>query len=660
MYSKQVYEPTIRPENCPTLSCEMEPAYSDFQDFSKEIMVPKVSALSKIDKALRTIDAVHGSAVNENQSAKFGRKAVRGSANTNENLQNSFLRSELNIMQGERGGIQLDQHNTNQAKTRKKPSNNSATTAERDALDRDMDAITSKLGKILKMLKPMLASDHFNVKENRKQPAAIFNTKQKLRHKAEDNKDRKLPLKEDQGDQVRVWRRNVTKDFHADTTSPTTFQDAKRHPDRPKRNNRKDRDQAAMSSMCTGKEQGVRMRKDPINRHAGKAIAKNTRKTDVAATTFRRGQASTSSRTGGENIPVFYLYGTNRVPTCYGWNVSRQRHDDPTFYFGDYSTASSAQAMENEQIPSATKDSGYGALFRLDEQPTKPSEQVMLGATEVDGIPRHATVSNCGACINEFVTHDEGTLDDRAQRFPPSPGMDSDPSTPLETSIFPLSRATMGDDTASGTDVSRDSKRDILSDINRRSSKEPDDAYRNPQDPSEHVHLSTEEFTAMPVVAISSTDGYLIETIRIQFLQADVDYAIELDAGDIRMSPVYSKTRKEPDKTDIQCNEHEELDYALRRSIELSSNLCSNTKAQLCLSGQRNELPGPEPTTELVTTDLGIPVSSTQKQAINGPTTRSKSRLCGNCLPEIFRTPTATLLRPSATSASGACQTKSA
>ena len=158
-------------------------------------MVPKVSALSKIDKALRTIDAVHGSAVSENQSAKFGRKAVRGSANTNENLQNSFLRSELNIMQGERGGIQLDQHNTNQAKTRKKPSNNSATTAERDALDRDMDAITSKLGKILKMLKPMLASDHFNVKENRKQPAAIFNAKQKLRHK--DNKDRQLPPKED-------------------------------------------------------------------------------------------------------------------------------------------------------------------------------------------------------------------------------------------------------------------------------------------------------------------------------------------------------------------------------------------------------------------------------------------------------------------------------
>jgi hypothetical protein len=45
-------------------------------------------------------DAYHGSAVNENQPAKHGRKAVIGSANTNENLQNFFLKSELNIMQG--------------------------------------------------------------------------------------------------------------------------------------------------------------------------------------------------------------------------------------------------------------------------------------------------------------------------------------------------------------------------------------------------------------------------------------------------------------------------------------------------------------------------------------------------------------------------------
>ena len=63
MYSEQVYEPTIRPKYCSTLSCEKEPAYSDIQDYSKEIIVPKVLALSTNDKALKTIDAVDGSAV---------------------------------------------------------------------------------------------------------------------------------------------------------------------------------------------------------------------------------------------------------------------------------------------------------------------------------------------------------------------------------------------------------------------------------------------------------------------------------------------------------------------------------------------------------------------------------------------------------------------
>ena len=105
MYSEQVYEPTIRPKYCPTSSCEKEPAFSNFQDYSMGIMVPKVSASSKTDDALKTINAVNGSAENENQSAKYWRNAVRGSANTNENLPNSFLRSGLKIMYGERVGL---------------------------------------------------------------------------------------------------------------------------------------------------------------------------------------------------------------------------------------------------------------------------------------------------------------------------------------------------------------------------------------------------------------------------------------------------------------------------------------------------------------------------------------------------------------------------
>ena len=40
-----------------------------------------------------------------------GRKAVNGSAN--QNLLNSFMESELNIMHGERRGIHVIQHNTN-------------------------------------------------------------------------------------------------------------------------------------------------------------------------------------------------------------------------------------------------------------------------------------------------------------------------------------------------------------------------------------------------------------------------------------------------------------------------------------------------------------------------------------------------------------------
>ena len=47
------------------------------------------------------------------------------------------------------------------------------------------------------------------------------------------------------------------------------------------------------------------MRTEPDNQYAGKAAAENTRKTDVAGTTFRRGQVSTSSRTGWENSPVY-------------------------------------------------------------------------------------------------------------------------------------------------------------------------------------------------------------------------------------------------------------------------------------------------------------------------------------------------------------------
>jgi hypothetical protein len=307
-------------------------------------------------------------------------------------------------------------------------------------------------------------------------------------------------------------------------------------------------------------------------------------------------------------------------------------HDgDPTSNFGEPSATPStqprAEVKESECFPSASKASEYGAVYRLDEQSTGLSKQGTLGAMEVDCTPRHATASDCGASTNEFVTHDEGTLDDSAQRIPPRPGMDRDPSAPLETSISARSMVTTGNDTTSGNNVSGDSGRDDLCDINCRFSKEPADAYRRPQDPPDYVHLPIDEPTAMPVVAISSTDEDLIETIRTHLIRADVDYAIDLDAWDIYVSLVYSKIWKEPDKKDAQVHElKEELDSALRRSIERSGKLSRNTAVQRCSSGQRHDLPGPEPTTEPVTSYLGAPEPSVLRVGRRAQKSRSTER----------------------------------
>ena len=63
----------------------------------------------------------------------------------------------------------------------------------------------------------------------------------------------------------------------------------------------------------------------------------------------------------------------------------------------------------------------------------------MLGATAVECISKSATVSNDGACNDEFGTHYEGTTD-AAQPVPPSPGMDRDPSATIESSTILLSQ----------------------------------------------------------------------------------------------------------------------------------------------------------------------------------------------------------------------------
>ena len=71
----------------------------------------------------------------------------------------------------------------------------------------------------------------------------------------------------------------------------------------------------------------------------------------------------------------------------------------------------------------------------------------MLRAAVVEHIPISATVSNDGACNTECVIHYEGTTD-MTQQVPPSPGMDSDPSATIESSMVLLSQEIVDEDTS--------------------------------------------------------------------------------------------------------------------------------------------------------------------------------------------------------------------
>ena len=99
----------------------------------------------------------------------------------------------------------------------------------------------------------------------------------------------------------------------------------------------------------------------------------------------------------------------------------------------------------------------------------------MLGATAVECIPISATVSNDGACSNEWVIHYE-EMTDASQQVTPSPGMDHDPSATLESSTVLLSQEPVDEDTSRIT-------------------------YTAPRDSIEQgVHISPEEDTTKPVV----------------------------------------------------------------------------------------------------------------------------------------------------------------
>ena len=200
-------------------------------------------------------------------------------------------------------------------------------------------------------------------------------------------------------------------------------------------NNCKDRYQATMNNM--GMEHG-RMRKEPDNQTSGKAMGKVASKTAHATSTFRRG---------------------NKDPY--------DSDSDPAYQFSYFRAASAVEYCDPLLSPG-----------------TIPCFQDIFGPQPTftwkggEDIPISETVSNDGACNNEFVIYYEGTTD-AAQPVPPSPGMDHDPSAALESSTAVtalLSQELMDEDTSRVTCAA-------------------------PQDCVEQgLHLLPEEDTAKPVV----------------------------------------------------------------------------------------------------------------------------------------------------------------
>ena len=163
----------------------------------------------------------------------------------------------------------------------------------------------------------------------------------------------------------------------------------------------------------------------------------------------------------------------------------------------------------------------------------------------------------------------------------------------------------------------------------------------------------------MPVVSVAIFPAHTNFNTKTRTgpLETDDDKAISLDLNADIIFPdrIYLKRWKDPDKADARHNEvREELESVKCCSIEFSEKLCSDEAEGRCTTEKRNDLE-PEPTTEPVTSCLGVPVLSTQKPETKGPTTRSKSRRAATVLPESFRTPTATLPRTSAEVSRLAC-----
>ena len=119
---------------------------------------------------------------------------------------------------------------------------------------------------------------------------------------------------------------------------------------------------------------------------------------------------------------------------------------------------------------------------------------------------------------------------------------------------------------------------------------------------------------AFPSVAIP-TNTKLITKIRTGPIEADDGNAINLvlNADTILPDRIYLKRWKGPDKADSRhIKVKEEPERAKSYSIEISGKLCSDIADERCTAEKRNDLLGQEPTTEPVTSCLGVTVLSTQ------------------------------------------------
>ena len=606
---------------------DMGSTNSEAQDQCSEIIVPKVQSADATifsyanECATRQSMATPTNA--QRKSADLRRDAVCGSA-VSENHHNFFLMSELtiilgdntnqimtrkqpstistvvevnawelNIMHGERRGIQIIQHNTNTSYTTMSAEN---PTIKPTVVNVQPSGESSLYVPVIHF-EIMTASNDKGSHIYGLGSVCTFPNRQSLQMAPASkntitlvNNDLNLTM----GEPFKDHEKFIV--FQAQQSSD-------KENNQPDRNNRNDRYQDIMMSMSL--EQYGRVRKEPDNQSSGK----DTAKTAAAAYTFRRG-VSTSYQDGCNSKPQ-YLYFAQVQVLPDSADTSGQENEglfesglEPTFSRPCGDDIPVADLYETTAIPS-----GYGWYVRryCGGMRTTPSRK-----------PDYNDI--------EFVIHDEGTTDEDSQPIHPTPGMDCDPSTTLESSSVLCFKEPVDEDTSRVTDAApRDS-------------------------PEQCVHLALVEDIDKLVLFVAIFPGTtnIIATIRISLPDPDDNNAIDFRYADASHEDLdHPKRWKDPDNTCAQNSENEELEdescrsdhdefggAPLRNPIEDRRRIAA---MELCIVRKSHELPRqdnssnkmtseastlmseglvrlftPEPTTD-PTLHHGVPVLSTQQ-----------------------------------------------